>query len=823
MTVANNFLAREIEGQLYYKSSRAWEYRFVKAIADLKVFGASNGGSDQGAVLSLTASRTTVPAHGGVYVDLDLSGLTASSTWWRECEIIWDYGNSGEVFRSAVRSEYSTYLDDENMPDYMGRQARFSKGHAGATVYKKPGTYNISVFVFDTTTNNWAEASVEITVVDPLSLYSSSNTFVVATDGDFTGAPPSDPANQYTDPVAAIDAIATFDNTSALFLKSGDSFRATTFPTGLIRQDNADFYFGTWENGKDVWEAGRSTIYLDSSGRDDLIRVRDCNSFTVANWRIQGFYNPHASETITIDGETIQPGMVGGTNNNAENFGFYFGYGGNVASLVPCRNVTLSNVENRNTQYVRIGSVYNFIFHDCDLRDWSSFGIFAEWTDKIATIGCLKTVPKNCQEVSNQARDLSVRPLAPLHGGSRFVVCPDIISYGNITTARSGWFGADSGQPADRYSTMVNQGIGEPDEPRISVFNEYCIGGDVAFIMESANPTIDTYPCKWAIFDGVVVEATKQMYDGVFRMSYGNTIMRNCVAIIPKVAKQGFNQCWHAIHLWRNGGPTDSTVNGTLSQILAVDASTVTDEVGWPSDYDIALQSTGSEWVVCVRDQSRIWNLTFDDTQTEAAILALDASANDGQVYEASDTGKAFYAVGGFWIPFRVNDTPLSDYNGTVPSIYATDFYTAHTTVINKMGVQSSTRAYEAYRNRASFTDATPAFTNAVDDGLLDYVEAKDGQDTEANILALDPVANDGQAWWATDTSTGYFAQGGAWVAANGDSLVPATSDPQFDDQLVPQSGATGSEVSYRRLDLYMNVVSTSTPKLGAIENGAIY
>lgn len=821
MTAASNYLAREINGQLYYKSASAWEYRFIKAINDLKVFGASKGGSEQTSVLTLTPTRTTIPAHAGVFVDLDLSAFTASPTWWRECEIIWDYGNSGEVFKSAKREEYDQYLDDTNLPDYLGRQARFSKGHAGAVAYKKPGNYTIKVFVYDTVSNNWSEASVSITVVDPLTLYNATNTFVVATDGDFTGAPPSN--NQYTNPVTAIQAMATFDTTSALFLKAGDSFRATTFPTNFFRQNNADFYLGTWENGVDTWNAGKSTIYLDSNGRDDLVRVLDCNSFTVAKWITQGFYNPHKTDSIVIDGETIAAGMVGGSNNNAENFGFYFGYGGNVATKVPTNNVTLSEVENRNQQYLRIGSVSNFIIHDCTLRDWSSFGIFAEWTNRIATAGCLKSVPIQCQEVSNTGRNLSLRPLAPLHGGSRFVICPDLISYSNITTARSGWFGANSSQPSDRYSTMVQEGIGEVDQPKISVFNDYCIGGDVAYIMESANPSIDTYPCKFAIFDGVVVQGTKHTYDGVWRMSYGNTVRKNCVAIMPKVAKIGLNQFWQADLIWRNGGPTDSTVNGTLAQILAVDPSTVTNEVGWPSDHDIALQSTGTEWVVCVTDQSRIWNLAENTTLTEAGILALDASTVDGQVYEASDTIKAFYSVGGVWIPFRVGATPLGDYNGSVPSIYLSDFYTSHMTVINRMGIESSSRPYQAHRNVVGFTDSTPAFTNAVNVGLLDYVEAGDGQDTEANILALNPVTRDGEKWWATDTSKGYFAQGGAWVAANGNALTAVTFDPQFDSQLVPQSGNTGSEITHRRLDLYMNVVSTTTPKLGAVESGVIY
>lgn len=821
MTAANNFLARSIAGQFYYKSAAAWEYRFIKAVADLKVLAASNGGSEQPGTLTLIPTRTTIPAHAGVFVDLDLSALTASPTWWRECEIIWDFGKTGEVYKSAKRSEYGEYLDDEMLPDFLGRSARFSKSHLGGTAFKKPGSYDIRVFVLDTVSNNWAEASVTITVVDPLTLYDATNTFVVAIDNDFTGAPPSN--NQFTDPVAAVDAMAAFDTTSALFFKGGESFRATTFPSGLFREDDADFYMGTWNDGVNTWDADKFFCYLDSDGRDDFIRVLECNAFTFANLHFQGFYNPHATQSVTIDGEAVAPGMVGGANDNAENFGFYIGFGGNVQNKVACRNVTLSNCASRNVQYFRVGSCFDLVLDDCDMRDWSSFGIFCEYTNRMARNGVLATVPRECQEVENQARDLSIRPLAPLHGGMRLVICPETTSSYNIVSARSGWFGADSSQPSDRYYTMTNEGIGEIDEAKISAFNEYCIGGDVSYIQESANPNLDTYPSKFAIYDGVVVQSTKHMYDGTFRMSYGNTIMKNCVPIIPREAKVGLNQCWQAVNVWRNGGPADPTVAGTLATILAVDPNTVEGETGWPSDVDISVQAKSGEWVYNAKDQSAVWNQPFNATLTEAQILALDPNTVDLEVYEATDTTRGFYSVGGAWLPFRNGQTPLGDYNGSVPSIYSSDFYTTHFTVINRLGVGSSGRPYAAFRNATSFTDSNPAFPNNVNTGLLDYVEAPDGQDLEANILALDPVALDGQAWWATDVSVGYFAQDGAWVPSNGNALVPATADPQFDEQLVPQAGATTAAVPYRRLDLYLNVIDTPTPFEGAVQAGTIY
>lgn len=823
MTAANSILAREISGQTVYKTSAAWEYRFIKSINELKARG-----SEQASAISITASRTTCVAHGGVFLDVDISGLTAAEKWFEEVEIYWDYGNSGEVFTTALRSDYDDYIESQlqKLADFMGRQARFSKGPFGATCYKRPGTYTITCHVFNNVNNEWSSDSVEITVVDASTIYDADNTFVVSVDNDFTGAPAG---AQYTDPVAALDAAITFDQTCAVLFKAGESHRITsTNVAGKFRQADADFYIGTWEAGKSLHDAGQFTLFLDftySVSNTALIQTREHASFTITKLDVFGMYNPDSSQSVVIDGESVSSGSVGG-NNNAEVQFLWAGIDGTTTTQVAANNLTISDCNISRTETVRLGSVTNAVFHNTVISDWSNIGIFADYTNGLARCGMRMTVPINCVERENQERDLTVRPLAPLHGAVREVTSVRICDYANIMTARSGWFGLTSSQPAVRYSTSP-YGYSPPEfAPKVSSFYNILVGGDVAFIAEAQNPFTDTPKTEFIVVDSCVIYSTKHMYDGGPRWSHGNSVFKNCIEYIPRVAQQGLNQTWHGVNFWRNGGPIDpASVSGTLDEIMLLDASLTPDETAWPSDFDISLQSKGGEWVLNADKYGYPWYPTTKDntTQTEANILLLDAVTNDGLTYEASDTGKTFIAIGGHWLPYRTGTTRLGDFNSTKPSVYSESQTVINMTIINKQGVTYQFYPYVPLRNKVSQALTGEAFSDIDNASMLSYVQAFDDEGLEEDILNLSPAAYEGQAMWATDTTTAWFSDGSSWIESNGDAKITATTEFNFDDTLKPAVASVSARDTRRAMDFYLNVITDANNNDGAVEGEVIY
>lgn len=809
MAAAKDILARVISGQTVYKTSAAWEYRFIKAEADLRVKAANDGGVEVVGGIAISANRTSLPAHGGVFFDLAMTTLNSNTDNWAEVEVIWDFGTPNAVFHNVERGAYM---------DKIGRQARRSKGPMAGTVFTKPGVYTVRAFAYDNASGNYAEDSITITVVDPLSLYTAAQTYVCAIDGDFTGAPSAD--NVYTNPQTALDEFSLTGGNAILLFKAGENFEFTDGASGIMSDDGDDWYIGTWENGKDIWNAGQTDYYYDDDG--SMLRIARAGSFAVANLKMRTYYNASQTQT-TINGQTVDGGYVGGVANSAEATPFYFGFGGSETNVIDCNHVSFSNCHFEGFQYLRNQCSQAFIVHNCKIINWSSFGIFCVYSERFARGGCTLTVPIDCVEATNQSRDLSLRPLAPLHGPHRSAASLRQVSYNNVVSARSGWFGASSAQPGDRWHTsgaLITQ-----DLPRVCAFNDYIIGGDVAYIAEAANPTVQTSRCHFMVIDSLIIECTKHMYDGNIRWSFGNTIFRNVISVIPRIANQGLNALWWNHHLWRNGGPVDPGLTGTAQQIWDADPTLYTDETAWPTDYDWTVQSKGGEWVFCAQDQGVIDRYaTETTTNTDAEIRANTPSpvTLDGQVTIATDTSIAFYAADGKWWPLRDGAGDYySDYNDNVQSIYDESIYSVSMTLINEGGVQSASRNYQHYKNDDG--DGNKAFPNDTYENILEFTKAVDDTALESEILLLTASEYDGECHFATDTTTGYFSQDGSWVAGNGDLAVTPSADPNFDEFFNPSSAGTGAVSSNRCMDFFMNVITTETPKLGAVEAGAVY
>lgn len=203
-------------------------------------------------VASVTPSRTSGVAP--LCVTFDATGTTDAdvSNAFRDLFYMWNFGDTDSTWEYGANTAMSK---------------NFATGAVPGHVYETPGTYTWTMIVWD-----GANADVEtgtITVTDPDTVFSTTNTVVVSTGTDFTGKPTG--ATEVTS--SDFDAtIGTYVGTGKRVLfKRGDTFNAST--TANISASGA-ISVGAWGTGaKPIVQALSSiggVININNTAVDDL-------------------------------------------------------------------------------------------------------------------------------------------------------------------------------------------------------------------------------------------------------------------------------------------------------------------------------------------------------------------------------------------------------------------------------------------------------------------------------------------------------------------------------------------------------------------------
>lgn len=142
---------------------------------------------------SLSASVISGPAPLGVFFDATATTSTETASAWRDVLYAFDYGDAS----SGVYTYGAQQLSKN----------RNLGGPCGGHVYETPGTYTAHLWAYDGSC--YQHKTVTITVQDPDSVYSGTNTICCSTSGDFTGAPAGSSNQTVATFQAAVALLAT--------------------------------------------------------------------------------------------------------------------------------------------------------------------------------------------------------------------------------------------------------------------------------------------------------------------------------------------------------------------------------------------------------------------------------------------------------------------------------------------------------------------------------------------------------------------------------------------------------------------------------------
>jgi PKD repeat protein len=162
------------------------------------------GGSAATVVPSLVASRVSGTAPLAVHFDATASTSSAVGDAFRQVTYTFDYGDSGS-------GTWSTNSQSKNSD---------SGGPLGAHVYETAGTYTVTVTADDGTTS--ASTTVSITVSNPDTVYSGTNTICIDTTGGTTGGPSG---------CTYATSMPTIESNKRYLIKRGQTISGFTVPS----------------------------------------------------------------------------------------------------------------------------------------------------------------------------------------------------------------------------------------------------------------------------------------------------------------------------------------------------------------------------------------------------------------------------------------------------------------------------------------------------------------------------------------------------------------------------------------------------------------
>jgi hypothetical protein len=218
--------------------------------------------------LSLIPSRTSGVAPLAVFFDAASTTADGITYPFHELDYAWNFGDT-----SAGVWTYGTASTSKNV----------AYGPESAHVFETPGTYTVTLSVYDGTAT--VTDTVVITVTDPDVVFGGTNTVCVSTSGTFTGCPSGAITNTTSSFVTALNYIDS--SHKRLLFNRGETWTSTSSKTIVTSGAGVIGSYGT----------GISPIVSTTENDGNAVLV-----FTGSDWRVMDVTITNASTSLYVMG-----------------------------------------------------------------------------------------------------------------------------------------------------------------------------------------------------------------------------------------------------------------------------------------------------------------------------------------------------------------------------------------------------------------------------------------------------------------------------------------------------------------------------------------
>ena len=556
-----------------YRDGSPWTRNFRGSIAALKASATEVSGT-----LTVTPSRTTACQNAHIRFNA-VTTMSVSDTRYEEVLILFDFGDDGAVF---------DMIDAHPYMDILGRSAELGFGQFCSHVWESVGTKNVTCFAYHEASNTWEEVTTTVSIVDPLTVHPASKRYIVAVDGDFTGAPAA--GNTYTSHLEAIQAMAAADAGGLLLTKRGTTDTIEGISGGpQFREVGTEWHIDAWGEG------AKPKIICNFGGEPfgtfaNLFTLLEMESFTLANMHYTGLYNSSV-DPQNIEGEVVAGGFIGGAasggtgGRSTDVQVVYAGFGSSQATQVQTNNVTLygCHIARVGKAFYSAGGDYHAIIN-CNVSEWADYGTFHTYSKNFSFLGTQGRVRSDCVHLGG-GKDYTALPRQVLHGPHRTARSIGEQVQGNSLYTKNGWFSATSCQPPIRLNT---DGALYPADPvTLTCSRNLAQGGDGSIFFTPANPGIECAFTESALIESNITEGDQFTYEG--NVIAQAAIVRNNITIQPQVTSVGPNDVWRDWGFMMYGGDDNGTDPNVFLQPAKAYSNTLVNYM--------SVESIGAPWV----------------------------------------------------------------------------------------------------------------------------------------------------------------------------------------------------------------------------------
>ncbi|SNS78081.1 sialate O-acetylesterase [Tropicimonas sediminicola] len=444
-----------------------------------KISSGSTPTSTPSATLSILTHQPQSIAPAGVFFEAEVTGIGGEAPN-HELRFKWRFGEVAD-----------NPLDLPRNAAIWGNTLSEAYGPTASHVFTRPGTYTVTCEVTDG--SRTLTGTTEIAIADPDEIYTGSATWVVAADGDFTGAPAG--AVQYTDLGAALTAYRTKSAPTRLLLKRGESYPIAAQYEVRSWGGRNNYTVGTWGSG--------ANPVIDSSGSayDTFVRG-NCSDIQFIDIDFLGAFDP-TTETgtsqeiflLTYDGNLTFQGC------NFRNFGIAINFQHTTGALS------------------MLG---------CSMQGWQGYGILAQNSQYVGLTGC--RIEQDPAGLGGGPKDGSGHCVhGPLRFGSPSADGFNVVDQCQFFS-RNGWsyaVGRIAHQACIRWNVSGIEGA------RINVQRIVAEGGWTVIDSFGNTSTSPELPGE-VIFEKSLLIGTANSH-GAFRLGHSGFTARNNVMIFPNV------------------------------------------------------------------------------------------------------------------------------------------------------------------------------------------------------------------------------------------------------------------------------------------------
>ena len=454
--------------------------------ATINILKRSNGGFDPEA---FTFQCTTT---GSTQAD-NAATRTAYDPSFHNLDYIWTFGDTGAASDKV-----------ENLPT-IWNDLNIAYGKEVSHVYTAPGTYTVTVTVYEQNGTLVGTDSLSVTVAAADSLWTGTDVVLVNAAGQ--GDPAYPGATIVNSWNAAMTEIGNGNNTKMVLLRRGETYAASA---GLqMTGGNApNVYIGTYGSGaRPVVTFSASGSYISStvfagfySSFDENVVLQGIEF--VGPWNVEdetgtslkfADFKQESRETVIVD-DCVLRGFAIGVALRVDNGGYNFGL------------------------YV----------NNTHITDWKDYGIFCgdNWNQKIAVLGCL--IAQNPQANSGYSGNKGDN-FRNTHGPIRCANGGFVHIAGNDLFSRTGWGANRADQPCLRVGTSPQEAV--TARYRYNVERNAMEGGFQMILVRNENQSGNYYGGNF-LFDKNLLVATAVTWS-LFALQYSGVTIRNILGFKP--------------------------------------------------------------------------------------------------------------------------------------------------------------------------------------------------------------------------------------------------------------------------------------------------